>query len=107
MFEVVYKLVLKMTLTLCACVCGLRLEVRELDRPPSGRQVTTLRIKSEFGDHTYILKMHFTDTVGDLRKYLNKERYVDGHTPTRTHTHARGHEYDAYKHCIVYLQWLL
>lgn len=64
------------------CVCGLRLEVRELDRPPSGRQVTTLRIKSEFGDHTYILKMHFTDTVGDLRKYLNKERYVDGHTHT-------------------------
>lgn len=44
------------------------------DRPKTPRDITTLRIKSESGTHTYILKMRFHETVGDLRKYLNKHR---------------------------------
>ena len=50
------------------------LEVSENERSPSARNLTTLRIKSEKGDHTYILKMKFTDTIGDVRDYIDKQR---------------------------------
>ncbi|XP_028409932.1 UBX domain-containing protein 11-like [Dendronephthya gigantea] len=44
-------------------------------RPQSvSYDVTTLRIKSEKGDQTYILKLKFTDTVASIRKYINKVR---------------------------------
>ncbi|XP_046848242.1 UBX domain-containing protein 11-like isoform X2 [Xenia sp. Carnegie-2017] len=44
-------------------------------RPESARNnVTTLRIKSERGDETYILKMKFTDTIDKVRYFINKER---------------------------------
>lgn len=47
-------------------------------RPQSGKtQVTTLRIKSETGEVTYILKMKFTDTVGDVRRHIDAERSSD------------------------------
>ena len=36
--------------------------------------VTTLRVVTEAGDHTYILKMKFSETVGDLRTYLDTQR---------------------------------
>ena len=43
-------------------------------RPPSSRELTTLRIKSEKGDNTFILKMRFSDTIRDVRSCLNKQR---------------------------------
>lgn len=47
-------------------------------RPQSGKaQATTLRIKSETGEVTYILKMKFTDTVGDVRRHIDAERSSD------------------------------
>ncbi|KAK7089514.1 UBX domain-containing protein 11-like [Littorina saxatilis] len=46
----------------------------KVDRPKTPRDITTLRIKSEKGDHTYIVKMRFSETIGDLRKYLNDHR---------------------------------
>lgn len=47
-------------------------------RPQSGKtKVTTLRIKSETGEVTYILKMKFTDTVGDVRRHIDAERSSD------------------------------
>ncbi|XP_071113970.1 UBX domain-containing protein 11-like [Haliotis cracherodii] len=50
-----------------------RLEADEGSRPATPRDITTLRIKS--GDQTYIIKMRFQNTVGDLRLYLNKQRH--------------------------------
>ncbi|XP_063954887.1 UBX domain-containing protein 11-like [Lytechinus pictus] len=49
------------------------------NRPLSARSsprsdVATLRVKSESGDHTFILKLRFTDTIGDLRMHLDKQR---------------------------------
>ncbi|XP_072178322.1 UBX domain-containing protein 11-like [Diadema setosum] len=49
------------------------------ERPLSARgsprnRVTTLRVKSEKGDHTFILKLRFRDTIRDLRMHLDKER---------------------------------
>ncbi|CAB3977295.1 UBX domain-containing 11-like [Paramuricea clavata] len=45
------------------------------DRPLSvNYNVTTLRIKSEKGDQTYILKLKFTDTIASVRKYINVVR---------------------------------
>lgn len=44
-------------------------------RPQSGTtQVTTLRIKSETGEVTYILKMKFTDCIGDVRSHIDAAR---------------------------------
>ncbi|XP_052244196.1 UBX domain-containing protein 11-like isoform X3 [Dreissena polymorpha] len=65
----------------------------ELSRPCTPRDITTLRIKSEDGGHTYILKMKFSETVGSLRKYLQAQRsnsvaafdIVSTH-PTKVHT---------------------
>ncbi|XP_078093320.1 UBX domain-containing protein 11 [Mustelus asterias] len=50
-----------------------RLNFSEENRP-APRNISTLRIKSENGEKTYIVKMLFTQTVGDLRTYLNKSR---------------------------------
>ncbi|XP_074017941.1 UBX domain-containing protein 11 [Numenius arquata] len=48
----------------------------------SAPAVCTLRIKSESGEQTYIVKMLFTETIGDLRQHL---------------THARGGDSDSYE----------
>ncbi|XP_038654164.1 UBX domain-containing protein 11 isoform X4 [Scyliorhinus canicula] len=50
-----------------------RLKFSEDNRPAS-RNISTLRIKSENGEKTYIVKMLFNETVGDLRTYLNQIR---------------------------------
>ena len=50
-----------------------RLTIEEKHRPPTGK-FTTLRIKDEKGENTYILKMRFTDTVGNVRQHLTKHR---------------------------------
>ncbi|XP_076869399.1 UBX domain-containing protein 11 [Brachyhypopomus gauderio] len=39
--------------------------------------VTTLRVKSEDGEKTFILKMLFTETIGHLRQYLDAHRGSD------------------------------
>uniref|UniRef100_A0A8B9IRJ3 UBX domain-containing protein 11 n=1 Tax=Amazona collaria TaxID=241587 RepID=A0A8B9IRJ3_9PSIT len=44
--------------------------------------VCTLRIKSESGEQMYMVKMLFTETIGDLRQHL---------------THARGGDSDSYE----------
>ena len=36
--------------------------------------VTTLRVVTESGDHTYIVKMKFSETLADLRTYLDSQR---------------------------------
>ena len=51
-----------------------RLEKDELERPPSSRDVTTLRIKSETGDQTYVLKMKFSQTIQDVMRHIDKQR---------------------------------
>lgn len=50
-----------------------------LDQPYSNAcesdgEFSTLRVKSEDGEKTFILKMRATQTVGDLRQYLDKHR---------------------------------
>ncbi|KAH9496242.1 UBX domain-containing protein 11 [Bulinus truncatus] len=47
--------------------------------PPTGphsqnSKYTTLRILTENGEQTLIVKMRFDETIGDLRKYLDKHR---------------------------------
>ncbi|XP_003384072.1 PREDICTED: UBX domain-containing protein 11-like isoform X2 [Amphimedon queenslandica] len=49
-----------------------RLEYDEEVRPHTPGRLVTLRIKSETGETTYILKMHSSDTIGDIHKQLNK-----------------------------------
>uniref|UniRef100_A0A8C8AAJ6 UBX domain-containing protein 11 n=1 Tax=Otus sunia TaxID=257818 RepID=A0A8C8AAJ6_9STRI len=49
---------------------------------PSAPDVCTLRIKSESGEQTYVVKMLFTETIGDLRQLL---------------AHARGGDSDSYE----------
>ncbi|NWU55784.1 UBX11 protein, partial [Dromas ardeola] len=48
----------------------------------SAPDVCTLRIKSESGEQTYIVKMLFTETIGDLRQHL---------------AHTRGGDSDSYE----------
>ncbi|KAK2844350.1 hypothetical protein Q5P01_011009 [Channa striata] len=43
-------------------------------QPLSAHDVITLKVKSEDGKNTYILKMCFSETIGHLRQYLDKER---------------------------------
>ncbi|XP_009575199.1 PREDICTED: UBX domain-containing protein 11, partial [Fulmarus glacialis] len=43
----------------------------------SAPDVCTLRIKSESGEQTYVVKMLFTDTIGDLRQHLAHARGGD------------------------------
>ena len=51
------------------------------NRPDSCRNLATLRVKDENGNQTYVLRMKFTETIGDLRRYLNKERLVVSTSP--------------------------
>ncbi|XP_071326276.1 UBX domain-containing protein 11 isoform X2 [Trachinotus anak] len=51
-----------------------RMETFSSDRPSSPHDVITLKVKSEDGNHTYILKMGFSETIGHLRQYLDKHR---------------------------------
>ncbi|XP_033102174.1 UBX domain-containing protein 11-like [Anneissia japonica] len=43
-------------------------------RPSSARNVATLRVKSEAGNETYILKLAYEDTIGDVRRYIDQHR---------------------------------
>ncbi|CAH1799316.1 unnamed protein product [Owenia fusiformis] len=54
-----------------------RLDIEKRKRPPTPRGLTTLRIKSETGDRTYVLKMRGTDTIGMVREYLSKQRPLE------------------------------
>uniref|UniRef100_A0A8C6ZBR6 UBX domain-containing protein 11 n=1 Tax=Nothoprocta perdicaria TaxID=30464 RepID=A0A8C6ZBR6_NOTPE len=49
-----------------------QLAAEEAEPPAAG--VCTLRIKSESGEQTYIVKMLFTETIGDLRQHLTRAR---------------------------------
>ncbi|XP_061171164.1 UBX domain-containing protein 11-like isoform X2 [Saccostrea echinata] len=51
-----------------------RLDEDEGSRPMTPRNITTLRVKSDTGNHTYILKMKFHETIRDLRKYIDLQR---------------------------------
>lgn len=51
-----------------------RLQTFTSDRPLSPRDVITLKVKSEDGNHTYVLKMISSETIGHLRQYLDKHR---------------------------------
>ncbi|XP_031708771.1 UBX domain-containing protein 11 [Anarrhichthys ocellatus] len=51
-----------------------RLQTSSPDRPSSARDVITLKVKSEDGNHTYILKMCFSETMGHLRQHLDEHR---------------------------------
>lgn len=57
-----------------------RLEGSEDRRPMTPRNITTLRVKSDTGNHTYILKMKFQETIRDLRKYIDLHRYRNIHS---------------------------
>ncbi|XP_016315603.1 UBX domain-containing protein 11-like [Sinocyclocheilus anshuiensis] len=46
----------------------------ETDSSLSAQDVTTLRLKSEDGMETFIMRMYFTETIGDLRHYLDLKR---------------------------------
>ncbi|XP_058601848.1 UBX domain-containing protein 11 isoform X2 [Onychostoma macrolepis] len=46
----------------------------ETDSTQSEKGITTLRLKSEDGMETFIMKMYFTETIGDLRHYLDLKR---------------------------------
>ncbi|XP_067366475.1 UBX domain-containing protein 11 isoform X2 [Channa argus] len=43
-------------------------------RPLSVPEVFTLKVKSEDGKNTYVLKMCFSETIGHVRQYLDKQR---------------------------------
>ncbi|XP_025899289.1 UBX domain-containing protein 11 [Nothoprocta perdicaria] len=53
-----------------------RVKAAEEAEPPAAG-VCTLRIKSESGEQTYIVKMLFTETIGDLRQHLTRARGGD------------------------------
>lgn len=57
-----------------------RLELAEDDRPPTPAHLTTLRIKTEDGQQTYVLKMKSSETIGDIRNYVDKLRQSEGHS---------------------------
>lgn len=42
--------------------------------PPDPSRITTLRVKSEDGKSTYLLKCRYEDTIGTLRRYLDAHR---------------------------------
>ncbi|KAM6994538.1 UBX domain-containing protein 11 isoform 2-T2 [Tautogolabrus adspersus] len=56
-----------------------RLQTLSTDRPSSALDVITLKVKTEDGNHTYILKMSSSETIGHLRQYLDKHRGVHLH----------------------------
>lgn len=43
-------------------------------KPASASDVITLKVKSEDGSCTFILQMFFSETIGQLRQYLDKHR---------------------------------
>ncbi|XP_070822625.1 UBX domain-containing protein 11 [Chaetodon trifascialis] len=51
-----------------------RLQTFSPDRPASAQDVITLKVKSEDGSHTFILKMCSSETIGHMRQYLDKHR---------------------------------
>ncbi|XP_047196754.1 UBX domain-containing protein 11 isoform X4 [Hippoglossus stenolepis] len=51
-----------------------RLQASSSDRPSSAHDIITLKVKAEDGDHTYVLTMGFSETIGHLRQYLDKHR---------------------------------
>ncbi|XP_073341544.1 UBX domain-containing protein 11 [Pagrus major] len=51
-----------------------RLQAINTDQPASARDVITLKVKSEDGNHTFILKMCLLETIGQLRQYLDTHR---------------------------------
>ena len=51
-----------------------RLDLSEDCRPPTPGHLTTLRIKSELGDKMYVLKMKYTETIRDVKQFVNKLR---------------------------------
>ncbi|RMX52794.1 hypothetical protein pdam_00021372, partial [Pocillopora damicornis] len=57
----------------------IKLRGAETTRPQSAgkTQVSTLRIKSETGEMTYILKMKFTDCIRDVRSHVDAVRPKD------------------------------
>uniref|UniRef100_A0A673VZC6 UBX domain-containing protein 11 n=1 Tax=Salmo trutta TaxID=8032 RepID=A0A673VZC6_SALTR len=71
------KASLQVRLRSVTCFYIYLLELHETDPPNSARDVTTLRVKSEDGEHTYIIKMRFSETIGHLRQYLDKHRWTD------------------------------
>uniref|UniRef100_A0A3Q4N7Z1 UBX domain-containing protein 11 n=1 Tax=Neolamprologus brichardi TaxID=32507 RepID=A0A3Q4N7Z1_NEOBR len=52
--------------------------------------VITLKVKSEDGSHTYMVKMSPSETVGDLRRYLDEHRRggVPSYDIISTHPHC-------------------
>ncbi|XP_069051680.1 UBX domain-containing protein 11 isoform X1 [Lepisosteus oculatus] len=54
-----------------------RLEMSVANRPPTPQNISTLRVKSEDGEQTFIVKMLFSETIGQLRQYLNTHRGED------------------------------
>ncbi|XP_030015221.1 UBX domain-containing protein 11 [Sphaeramia orbicularis] len=54
-----------------------RLLTLNSERPSSSHDVITLKVRSEDGDHTYVLKMSYSETIGHLRQYLDKHRGDD------------------------------
>ncbi|RXN32314.1 UBX domain-containing 11 isoform X1 [Labeo rohita] len=51
------------------------LRERETDSTQSAEDITTLRLKSENAMETFIIKMYFNETIGDLRHYLDLKRF--------------------------------
>jgi len=45
------------------------------DKPQSAKAAITLKVKSEDGSRTYVVRMHLSETVGQLRSYLDKHRW--------------------------------
>ncbi|XP_075321292.1 UBX domain-containing protein 11 [Odontesthes bonariensis] len=44
------------------------------DEPQSATGAIALKVKSEDGSRTYVVRMHLSETVGQLRSYLDKHR---------------------------------
>uniref|UniRef100_A0A3P8V261 UBX domain-containing protein 11 n=1 Tax=Cynoglossus semilaevis TaxID=244447 RepID=A0A3P8V261_CYNSE len=58
-----------------AASCAFRLQIFPSDR--TSCDIITLKVKSEDGSQTYMLKMFFSETMGHLRKYLDHHRGDD------------------------------
>lgn len=49
---------------------------RERKQSAPGGKVATVRVRSEDGKHTFVVRMKFTETIGELRAYLDAQRPV-------------------------------
>ena len=47
----------------------------QTEGPGSSQDITTLRVKTEKGDQTFVIKLQYSQTIADLRDYIDKERY--------------------------------